>query len=221
MDDSIYRDFHQAAELLSSGGAMRVYALLTAMLVLGLSVLIAFRIKNELEEIAGDVFTVTRRGRPPRKPKSVEAAIQHLQTIRKTIWRRYFWHLIVFAICGFVIPTLTLYLGTAFYEWFIPDQKPLLISGTRAVIDTPTSDQIWSFALNQLSHGALNDYPEVFGREWSDITNNPANVIFSSVVVLYRLIVGAFGLVFPLFLARAMIVALRLPSAKTLYRHLA
>lgn len=197
---------------------MRIYVLLTTLLVLSLSILIAFRIKNELEEIAGDVFVVTKRGRPPRRPKSVADAIEKLKQIRKTIWWRYFWNLVVFAICGFLIPTLTLYLGAAFYEWFIPDQKPLLISTTKAIIDNPTSDQLWSFALNQLSHGALNDYPEVFGREYSDVTNNPDNIIFSSVVVAYRLIVGAFGLVLPYFIARASIVAVRMPSAKSLIR---
>ena len=220
-NDSIYRDLYLVAGILSSADAIRIYVLLTTTTLLALSIMIAFRIKNELEEIAGDIFVVTQRGRPPRKPKSREDAVERLKKIRKTIWQRYFWHLIVFAICGFLIPTLTLYLGTAFYEWFIPDQKPLLISSTKAIIDTPTSDQLWSFVLNQLSHGALNDYPEVFGREYSDVSNNPDNVIFSSIVVLYRLIVGTFGLVLPLFIGRAGIVAMRIPSAKSLVRRTA
>lgn len=219
-EDNIFQDLYVAAEVLSSADAIRIYALLATLLVLTFSILIAFHIKNELEEIAGDVFIVTKRGRPPRKPKSVADAIEKLKHVRKTIWWRYFWNLVVFTICGFLIPTLALYLGAAFYEWFIPDQKPLLLSATKAIIDSPTPEQLWSFALNQLSHGALNDYPEVFGREFGNVTNNPDNIIFSSAVVVYRLIVGAFGLVLPYFIARASIVAMRLPSAKKLYAHM-
>jgi hypothetical protein len=218
MDDNIYRDLYALAGMLSSTMAIRIYVLLTILTVLGLSILVAFRVKHELEEIADDIFVVTRRGRPPRKPKSIEDAIEKLRKVRKTIWHRYFWHLLVLVVCGFVIPTLTLYFGAAFYEWFVPDQKPLLLSATRTIIDHPTGEQIWYFAVDQLSHGALNDYPEVFGREFGNVTNNPDNTIFSSAVVLYRLIVGAFGMVLPLFFGRAAIVALRMPSAKSLVK---
>lgn len=216
MDDTIYRYLYWLAEVLSSGQAIRFYVLLTALIILGPSVLIAFQIKKELEGIADDIFVVTSRGRPPRNPKSVDVAIKNLQRIRKTIWQHYFWRLITLAICAFIIPTAMLYLGATFYEWFIPNQKPLLISDTRAIIDAPTINQVWTFSLNQLNHGALNDYPEVFGREFGNVTNNPENTIFSAAVVIYRFIVGTFGLVIPLFLANITIIAIRMPSARKL-----
>ena len=221
VDDSIYRDFYWAAGVLSTGEAMRVYALMAITMTLLLSTLIAFRIKRELEEIAGDVFVITQRGRPPTKPKSREMALEKLKAARARIWRKYFTHLLIFSICGFVVPTLTLYLGVMFYDWFDPVGKPLLFTSNQQVVTAPTSHQILYFALNQLSHGALTDYPEVFRLEWSEVTNNPANVIFSAAVVIYRFIVGAFALVFPLFLLRATRVAWSIPSLRTLSRQTA
>ncbi|MGV8998554.1 MAG: hypothetical protein ACOH12_16560 [Parvibaculaceae bacterium] len=219
MDDNIYRDFYWAADILTTDSAFRVYALLAIALTLLASTLIAFRIKRELEEIAGDVFVVTRQGRPPTKPKSIEKALEKLRAERARIWRKYFSYLLIFLICGFAVPTLALFLGVTFYDWFDPVGKPLLYNATQQIVATPTYGQIWYFVVNQLSHGALTDYPEVFRQEWSDVTNNPANVFFSSAVVIYRFMVGAFALVFPLFLLRATRVAWSIPSVRTLNKH--
>lgn len=221
VDDNIFQDLYVAAEVLSSADAIRIYVVLATLLVLGLSIAIAFRVKRELEEIAGAVFVVSQRGRPPRKPKSIDDAIKKLEAARHGKWIRYTGHAVIFAICAFLIPTLTLYFGATFYEWFMPGQKPVLISTTGTIIDKPTSGQLWGFVFNQLSHGALNDYPEVFQRQYSDVTNNPDNTIFSWIVVFYRLLVGGFGLVFPYFFGRAAIVALRMPSAKAVIRRTA
>lgn len=61
-------------------------------------------------------------------------------------------------------------------------------------VHSSTDGVLVGFAINQISHGALLDFPEVFNIDFGQVTSNPSNIWFSSLVLLFRTVVGGFSL---------------------------
>lgn len=227
MDDSIYRDYYAASDWLSrkygaalpyltSDLAIRLYVLLGALTVLIASVIYAYRLMAELRRVEVDTFTVKPRGRKPVKPESVERARERLLAFRRSMWRNYLKLLAVFVICGFLIPSAGLFLAGIYYNWFDPAGIPFVSLNDNSPVTNP---EIWAtakFVVNQLSHGALMDFLEVFDKDLGEIANNPDNYLFSLTVFFYRGFVGTFAFALMLFAHRAAIIVWKIPPKNEL-----
>lgn len=227
-DDSIYRDFHWARDELlaawaaaephlTSDLAIRIYALLGALFVLALSVFLSYRLMSKLKGIEDAAFVLKPRGRKPMRPEAVKDAQDRLLQFRKIMWRSYFLTLLVFLVCGFLIPSAGLYFGGAYYGWFDPFGTPFVSLHGGEPVTVPHSTELALFILNQLTHGALMDFLEVFHLDFGAIANNPANYPFSFAVFVYRSFVGTFAFALLFFLRRATIIAWRMPSVEALF----
>lgn len=227
MDDSIYRDYYAAADwlarkydtalpYLTSDLAIRLYVLLGAMTFLVASVIYAYRLMAELRHVELDAFTVKPRGRKPMKPESVERARERLLAFRQSMWCNYGKLLAVFIICGFLIPSVGLFFAGVYYNWFDPAGIAFVSLNDNSPVTNP---EIWAtakFVANQLSHGALMDFLEIFHIDLGEIANNPDNYFFSGSVFLYRTFVGTFAFAMLFFLRRAIVIAWRIPPVKEL-----
>jgi hypothetical protein len=79
----------------------------------------------------------------------------------------------------------------AFYQpWFLPQEAALLLDGEPARADTRSLAELGVFVLDQALRGGLSDAFEVFGLRLSAFENNPANLLFSSFTLGYRLVCG-------------------------------
>tara|TARA_R110000868_G_scaffold163559_2_gene395808 strand:- start:9078 stop:9776 length:699 start_codon:yes stop_codon:yes gene_type:complete len=225
-DDSIYRDFYAAQDwveawwavilpMLTSNTAMRVYVLSAASIVLAISILYAARLSAELRSIAAAAFVYKRRGRKPESPEAIERARQKLLNYRKEMWRNYYKLLVAFAACGFLIPSIGLYAGATFYDWFDPNSSPFV---TKDGAETTANHiQLICFVLDQLSRGALQDFFEVFNVNPIEFSNNPGNYVFSAFVFLYRFVVGTFSTALMFITWQAIGIAWSMPPADKVF----
>lgn len=226
-NDSIFRDYYRAWDwlqarwlevepTLTSEFAMRIYVLLAGVVTLGLSILIAYRLMARLQTVEEATFTYKRRGPKATRPETIERLRNELLTFRKKMWRDYLYLLAVFVICGFIIPSLALFFGGAFYDWFDPAGKAFVALNGNEIVSHPHTLDIASFVINELTHGTLMDFLEVFHIEMGKIINNPNNYTFSLAVFLYRSFVGTFAFALLFFIRRAVVIAWRMPPASEL-----
>jgi hypothetical protein len=220
IDDSIWRDYHTAAEwvrawwailkpMLTSDIAIRLYVLGTAIVILACSIWYAARLSAELRVISTAAFTYKRRGRKPESPAAIERARQKLLNYRKDMWRSYGKLTSAFAICGLLIPSIGLYAGTTYYDWFDQGASPLITKD--GVGTTANQIQLFCFVLDQLFRGALQDLFEVFNVNPIGFSNDPNNYAFSLFIFLYRLVVGTFSTAFFFITMQAINIALSMP----------
>jgi hypothetical protein len=224
VDDSIYRDLYVAADwirawwawaqpILTSDDAIRIYILGGALIILTISIVYANRLTVELRSIAVAAFTYKKRGRKVTKPESIARARTELLQFRKKMWSHYGKLITAFLVCGFLIPSIGLYLGSIYYGWLDPTNKPFVSMHGNSAIDAPQQGQLLVFVLDQLMRGALMDFMEVFRYDVSAISNNPSNYPFSVAIFLFRTFVGTFATALCFVLWQAIIIALRMPPA--------
>lgn len=220
MDDSIYRDYYAAADwvrawwvvgspALTSDTAIRIYVLCAATIILATSIWYAARLSAELRVMSAAAFTYKRKGRKPESKAAIERARQRLLDYRKDMRRNYIKLTWAFFICGFLIPSIGLYAGTTYYDWFDPGASPLITrDGTQA---TASTLQLICFVMDQLFRGALQDFFEVFNLNTIEFTNDPDNYAFSTFIFLYRLVVGTFSTAFFFITMQAINIAWNMP----------
>jgi hypothetical protein len=222
---SIYQELHRVTDLaatgwawaqpiLTSNNAIRLYVLALAFLILGISIFYASRLTVELRSIAVAAFTYKRRGRKASKRESVEKARKELLEFRKKMWSHYGKLILAFIVCGFLIPSIGLYLCAIYYDWLDPTTKPFVMNSGNIVVEAPQQAQLFVFVLDQLMRGSLMDFMEVFRYDFSAITNNPSNYPFSVAIFLFRSFVGTFATALTLILWQAVLIVMRMPSAE-------
>ena len=226
-NDDIFRDYYtawnwlqarwvEAEPVLTSDAAMRLYVLIAGVITLALSILIAYRLMARLQTVEEATFSYKRRGPRATRPETIERLRNELLAFRKKMWRDYLYLLAVFVICGFIIPSLALFFGGAFYDWFDPAGKAFITLSSNQIVPHPQRLDIASFVVNELTHGTLMDFLEVFHIEMGRIINNPDNYTFSLAVFLYRSFVGTFAFALLFFIRRAAVIAWRMPPASEL-----
>jgi hypothetical protein len=227
MDDSIYRDLYWAqdqmeiwwaniAPVLTSDQASRLYALATALTILGLSIWCARGMMRELKLVETKTFGLRKKGRKPYRPEVVEEWREEIRTFRVKQWRTYFRIAALLVVFGFVIPSAALYLGSIFYGWIDPLGHAFVTTQNHEAVMAPSRMELAIFIFNQMSHGALMDAFEVFQLDYGGITNDPSNYSFSAAVLLYRSLIGSYTLALLFFLWRAIVIAWNLPPVEEL-----
>lgn len=227
MKDNIFSDYYAAGDWLAarwreaephltSDFAIRLYVGLGGLLILGLSIWIAYHLMARLKTVEEAAFIYKRRGPKATRPETIERLRKELEDFRKKMWRNYFTLLTVFLILGFLIPSLGLLFGGAFYDWFDPAGKAFVTVTGNRIVDHPKFYDLAWFVFNELGHGTLMDFLEVFHIETGHIINNPNNYAFSFAVFLYRSFVGTFAFALLFFVRRAVVIAWRMPPASEL-----
>lgn len=204
-DDSIYRDFHWARDELlaawaaaephlTSDFAIHLYVEAASIAAMALSLFVAYRAKNRLRELRLEAFDVTFPGRSPKRAQAIQRRIEQIRKRTNEAWlgfARDFALLFVFGLC---VPAAGLFLVCAHYGWF--DPAGLAFIDLRDGKPAQSADRLVlvGFVINQIAHGALLDFPEVFAIDFGRVTSNPSNLWFSSLVLGFRTIVGGFSL---------------------------
>lgn len=227
VDDSIWRDYYAAADWvnatwalwqpsLTSEFAIRIYVLIGFGFVLAASITLAYRLMARLKKVEEATFILKPRGRKPVKPESIAKAQAKLLAFRDKMWRDYITLISVFIICGFIIPSVGLYFAGTYYDWFDSSKNAFVTIQDNSAVNNPKWNDLLAFVANQLSHGALMDFLEVFRKDVGQITNDPNNYLFSTAVFIYRSFVGTFAFALLFFVRRAAVIAWNIPRASAM-----
>ncbi|HEY4345931.1 MAG TPA: hypothetical protein VGN05_16390 [Parvibaculum sp.] len=227
MDDSIYRDFYWARDQielwwamawphLTSDVAMRLYVVVAALAILVGSIYLAYRMMSELRKIELGEFAFRQRGRKPRTQKSIDTLRERIKEFRARRWRFFLTRLAALLVFGFIIPSTGLYLSGAYYDWFDATHHAFVAIHGGDVVAAPRPMILLAFVFNQLSHGTMMDFLEVFHVDFGQVVNNPDNYAFSLAVFLYRSFVGTFAVVLLFFIRRATLILWRLEPIENL-----
>lgn len=205
MDNSIFRDFHTVDERiklwwtilepkLTSDTAIHVYVVVAALLAVAASLYAAYRSKNNLRELRLEAFEVRFGGRPPKHKKSIDRRIDQIRQKTREAWVGFARDFALLFFCGLIVPSAALLLLCAHYSWFDASGMAFIDLHAQKPVTQTELLPLTGFVINQVSHGALLDFPEVFNIDFGRLANNPSNFWFSGVVLLFRTIVGGFTL---------------------------
>lgn len=130
------------------------------------------------------------RGRTPTNPESIEKRVGDMfakaAAIKWAIAYKSFFLLLV----ATVVPGLCL-VGIIFWEdRLLNGQNVLLIGAIPTTADQLGYLQVSLFIGDQALRGALSDFIEVFEVGLTEVSHNSSNWIFSSFLLLYRVITG-------------------------------
>lgn len=189
--NSIVNFYAQARPVLTSVGALQTYSwlvLFSLLLVVGWNVRTLIR---SLSAFTKDEFDKKYGGRPPEKKKGWEKREADLKEFKKDRSKLILGRAFALLVLGMFLPGLTLGVIALNEHWFLSGTITL------AVADTPTPSRsiqvldLVGFVIDQALRGALSDLFEVFGIATSNISNNIENLVFSGIVLGYRMICGA------------------------------
>jgi hypothetical protein len=225
-DDSIYRDFHWARDELlaawaaaephlTSNVAIHLYVEAASVAAMALSLFIAYRAKNRLRELRLEAFDVTFPGRSPKRAQAIQRRINEIRKRTNEAWLGFARDFALLFLFGLCVPAAGLYLLCTHYGWFdlsglafidLHDARPVQSADTPVLV---------GFVINQIAHGALLDFPEVFAIDFGRVTSNPSNLWFSSLVLAFRTIVGGFSLALAVSVRDTLLVLWRVRGLNT------
>tara|TARA_R110000868_G_scaffold35549_1_gene127395 strand:+ start:52685 stop:53338 length:654 start_codon:yes stop_codon:yes gene_type:complete len=134
-----------------------------------------------------------QRGRRGLKPATIRRHIDEFERYASSTVRIVIVRTVFVLFFGVVIPGALLGVLVAEQDWLMPGQSMLL--------DPPDSRELpldlVAFITDQALRGGLTDAFEVFDITLSPIRNNPDHVIFSWLIIGYRLIAGLIFAVIP------------------------
>lgn len=203
MDDSINWYLHWAQgqietwwamawPYLWSDAALRLHTLAALSILTAAATLCGYFSKRKVTNLEKVALNTSFRGPDPqhgdrieqRKENLQKRAVKELEPFRSALKN--------LAIAGLMIPTATFLIITMNYNWFDPVGLPFLNLPDKIPLHTAADTTLAFFTLNQLVHGAMFDFFEVFNIDIVAITNNPHNYWFSGLVFLYRSLISAF-----------------------------
>lgn len=187
---------------LGSETAFKIYVLLGGLAILTLSIGAAFRMMRDLKALKRSAFELRF---PGPKPKDPGGQRKRIEDFRAAKWRKLSWRFAGLVVFGFVVPSVCLYFGAAWYSWFDP-HVPAFVAEGGAYPSNPDAWLLSLFVLDQFTHGAFMDIAEVFDLGWGEIRNNPANPVFSGAVLLYRSFIASFAVVAFFFIRRSLAI---------------
>ncbi|MDO8288741.1 MAG: hypothetical protein Q7T44_05935 [Parvibaculum sp.] len=205
MNDSIYRDFYWMADqvrawwatlwpYLVSDTAIRIYAFLSALIIIFISLWIAYRAKERIRDLKYEAFGRKYRGRSPTRRDAIRTRITAMKAHQKLAWLGFSQDFLVIIVFGLAVPAVGLFLFCTNYYWF--DETGIALIGLHDGLPATNTTywQLMWFVTNQIIQGSLLDYPEVFNLFVGELRNNDKNFFFSSLVLTFRTIVGAFSI---------------------------
>jgi len=204
-NDGIFRDYYhawdwlqarwaEAEPYLTSAAAIRIYVGLAGLLLITFSLYAAYRIKKDLIELLSIKRNHGIPGPKPKHPNKIEQRKQRLRDRTTTKAKQFQIAFAKLFLLGLLLPTTIFMAFLMEYHWFDPSGIAFIsLHGGHPIQQTQLA-QVVAFIADQLTHSLFLDVPEVFAFDVSPVTNNPSNVEFSSVVLLFRTIIGGFAL---------------------------
>lgn len=204
-DSGTYRYFHwltgelqtawTAAEPhLTSDFAIHLYVEAASIAAMALSLLIAYRAKDRLRQLRLEAFNIPFPGRTPTRAEAIQRRIARIRQRTNAAWLGFAGDFALLFVFGLCVPAIGLYLLCANYGWFDPMGMAFIDLHDGKLVQTADRLVLVGFVINQVAHGALLDFPEVFAIDFGRVTSNPSNLWFSSLVLAFRTIVGGFSL---------------------------
>ncbi len=202
--------FSTVLEFLLSPVMQRLYVLAVGFLTLVASTWWAFQQLDLLRGVEFGDFEKAFPGKPPQRAKAIAKRNAEITAYRAEKWRSLLLSFATLFFCGFIIPAALFYIASnhyawltgSHYSWFDSEGTPFLRHEKE--IARPSSVELALFILGQILKGSLTDFLEVFKIEIGEVTNNPANVVFSFCVFVFRSLMGVFMTVSLVFVWRAL-----------------
>lgn len=172
--------------------------------VLGLSFLLAYRQKRELDNYTPQSFHAPKkRGRKATKLETKERNYRDDVAFKWSRLYSAFGRLVAIAIYGFVIPSVALFGFVWFYKDLGLGGAPLeRVGEAPQYLATPTFGDTLAFLLTEFTKGAASDIAEVFDWQVTTISHNVHNLVVDLVVLAYRFVLDAFALSILFLVAR-------------------
>tara|TARA_R110002096_G_scaffold1785_3_gene9277 strand:+ start:2463 stop:3119 length:657 start_codon:yes stop_codon:yes gene_type:complete len=145
-----------------------------------------------------DEVALIKKQRGPRaqRPETIRRHIREFEAYGKNVVWLAVMRCGYTLLFGVVIPGLLLAVLVCYQDWLMP--------GTATLLDTPDTgadpQTLLAFVLDQALRGGLSDAFEVFDLSVSSVRNNPDNVVFSWLILGYRVIAGLIFAVIPFLL---------------------
>jgi len=162
---------------------------------LQLNVLNTFNEKSPIKLIPGPKPTLLA---------TIQKQIQIITEAARDVWKAMFLRSATLVLFGMIVPIVLLSVIAANHEWLFPGNSPLSECSPPedpeqykppARLCTPISGEIApiqfaSFIVDQSLKGALNDVVEGFGEDIGSVINNPSNLPFTILVIVFRFFTG-------------------------------
>ena len=184
--------------------AFRLYAGVGGTVVLVLSFYRAWREYRSLRIVdPRDVLAPETRG---RLPSTMRGWARRVNKDLKEVKHKF--RVLVYgtgrvALLGVGVPTVLLVLLTLNYAWFEPGTTVVIDAYSGDPIAEPTVRDAGVFVAGALAKGLLFDFVEVFQIHVSRLTNSSDNLVFSTLVLIYRAAANLFLIFVPVFLFAA------------------
>lgn len=184
----------QIGQALVSEHALFIYSWVAIISFLVVCARAVFPVRRLLEAFNEADLIAKRRGPEAKKPESIRRDIERLQHIAADNIGRLTRLSLLLLMAGLVAPALVIALIVAFQNWLLPGPPALAVGGVPAAYDMLSGPDIFFFIIDQGMRGFLGDIFEVFGLTLVAAQNNAENLVFSTLVFLYRLIAQAISL---------------------------
>lgn len=181
----------QGRETLSSTTALRTYSWLAIATVFVASVAIAIYQLRIVRDFNKADIERSFPGARPSKPETIQRRIKTLQRYANNTIATLLSRALLMMLFGVLVPG-TLLVIIAWHQGWLLQGAPAFQLGTSPTVARDLSPgDLALFVVDQALRGGLTDFFEVFALSVGDVTNNPDNIVFSSLVLGFRFLCGA------------------------------
>lgn len=176
--------------LLQSEAAIVTYAWLAMTFAIFLSLSLAIFYYRALEGFRPSDLITTYVGPKPKKTGSIEKRIKDMRDKAAVQKRKLGYRSAYLLIAALLVPGGCLAIMILFETLLLNSQSVLMVGTVATTADQLAPMQIILFIGDQAMRGALNDFIEVFEISITEVSHNSSNWIFSSFILLYRMLTG-------------------------------
>ena len=128
------------------------------------------------------------RGPKPKRAATIQKRIDRARAFANSTLLSLSRQTSLLIFSGIVVPGAVMASIAVHQDWLLPGPPALIADGAESAIGVVPYADVAIFISDQALRGALSDTFEVFDLSLSRVTNNPDNMIFSGLVLFYRLL---------------------------------
>ena len=176
----------------ATASTIRILSSIDILLFVFVSVAWAWQILARLRDFESDEFVKRFRGRIPTREDSINRQAQAMKGHAKEVLNAKHKDVAVATVLGVGVPLLFFGLVTIFADYFFGKTAILIDAKTGSEVFDPSNVQLALFLVDQFLKGALTDIFEVFEYSVSTVSNNSSNLVFSFLVLVFRMLMNLF-----------------------------
>lgn len=176
--------------LLQSEAAIVTYIWLGMTVAIFLSLSLAIFYYRALEGFRPTDLITTYVGPKPKKTGSIEKRVTDMREKAAIQKRKLGYRSAYLLVAALFVPGGCLAIMILFEKFLLNGQSVLMVGTVATTADQLAPLQIILFIGDQAMRGALNDFIEVFEISITEVSHNSGNWIFSSFILLYRVLTG-------------------------------